>query len=315
MYWVNKMIEVYKYGGNVLKNVNNRSIIYDSFKEKISEGMKIFVVVSAFGREGDSFSTDNLSKNIELLDNRDKDQIMTFGEIYSSLIIKNELLRKGIKVASVSYDEIGIICDNNYQDGNIKGIDLSYLSELIENNDVVVVPGFVGESMEGKIISLGRNTSDLTAVIIGDYFKVEKVNVVKEIAGVYKMDPSKQDNSKLMKEISYDEMLLLVEAGASIIARKTVEYAKDKGVIINICSLDEEKGTIISDVSSNENVLFIDKENDGMKVVFKDMEIFNELFMRLIDKKIKLDNLYIIKNIVYMKGELKEIDKLFYKYL
>ena len=149
------------------------------------------MVVSAFGREKDCFSTDNLSKNIESLSEKDKDQIMTFGEVYSSLIIKNELLRENVKVASVSYDEIGIICDNNYQNGNIVGIDMHYLEELIDYNDIVIVPGFIAQSMEDKIISLGRNTSDLTAIIIGDYFKLDKVNIIKDVKGVYKKDPKK----------------------------------------------------------------------------------------------------------------------------
>ena len=70
MYWVNVMIEVYKYGGTVLKEEKNRKKIYEDIKDKINEGNKVFMVVSAFGRDKDSFSTDNLSKNIELLDNK-----------------------------------------------------------------------------------------------------------------------------------------------------------------------------------------------------------------------------------------------------
>lgn len=309
------MIEVYKYGGKVLNSIDNRNYIYDFFKEKISSGIKIVMVVSAFGREGDNFSTENLSKNIELLEDKDKDQIITFGEIYSSLIIKNELLRKGVKVSSVCYDEIGIVCDNSYQNGNIKGINLNYLEELIEKNDIVVVPGFIGQSMEGKIISFGRNTSDLTAVIIGDYFKLPRVNIVKEVDGIYKIDPSKDNNNKLMKKVSYNEMLLLVEAGSDVIAKKTLDFAKDRGVIINICSLNKEEGTIVSEADSEENILFINKDENELKVVFKDMDIFNKLFMGLIKKKILVDDLCIIGNIVYIKGNLNDIYELFGGYL
>ena len=82
------MIEVYKYGGTILKEESNRRKIYKEFKDKIKKGNKIFMVVSAFGREKDCFSTDNLSKNLEMLNDCDKDRVMTFGEIYSSLIIK-----------------------------------------------------------------------------------------------------------------------------------------------------------------------------------------------------------------------------------
>lgn len=297
------MIEIYKYGGNVLKVEDNRRKIYDSFKEKIKKGIKIFMVVSAFGREKDCFSTDNLAKNIELLNNCEKDQIMTFGEIYSSLIIKNELLREKIKVNSVNYDEIGIMCDNNYQDGNILGIDMSYLKELIEENDVVVVPGFIAESMEGRVISLGRNTSDLTAIIIAHYFNIKKVNIVKEVDGVYKKDPNKQKTNKIIKNISYDEMINVVKAGSRIIANKSLKYAKDKNIIIEIKSIDKEEGTIISKKESNEKILFVDTSEETTKVAFKDMDVFDDIFKDLVKEKIKLKNLVIDKNIIYIESD------------
>ena len=273
------------------------------------------MVVSAFGREKDYFSTDHLAKNIELLSNYDKDQLMTFGEIYSSLIIKNELLREGIKVNNAYYDEIGITCDNSYQDGNIIGIDMSYLGELINDNDIVVVPGFIGESMEGKIISLGRNTSDLTAVIIAKYFNLDKAYIIKEVNGVYKKDPRIERLDKVIKCVSYDEMISLLNAGSKMFSKKTIKYAKDKKVIIDIRNIDNDEGTIISDTQSDENILFVNKEDNEIKIVFKDMNIFNEIFKVIIDKKIKLDDLIIVKNIVYLKGKNIEIDEILDKYI
>ena len=302
------MIEVYKYGGNLLKDENNRKKIYEFIKKKNSEGIKIIMVVSAFGRENDAFSTDTLSKNMELLDNEDKDKVITFGEIYSSLIIKNELLKEGIKVNSVYYDEIGIECDDNYGDGTIVNVDMSYLEELITYYDVIVVPGFIGVSSEGKIISLGRNTSDLTGVVICDYFKLDKVNIIKEVDGVYSKDPKKGEG-KLIDKLSYDEMLLIVSAGSSMFSKKTLEYAKDKSVTIEVKGLDKEEGTTISDIKSDEDILFINEEDDFIKVVFKDMEIFNRLFDSLVNKRIRLDELTIVNNIVYLKGDIDSIKK------
>ena len=302
------MIEVYKYGGNLLKDEGNRNSIYNFIKYKLEKGIKIVMVVSAFGREKDSFSTDNLSKNIELLSDKDKDQIMTFGEIYSSLIVKNELLREGINASNLYYDEIGILCDNTYQNGNIKDVDMSNLKELLLLNDVIVVPGFIGESSEGKIISLGRNTSDLTGAIIAKELGVDEVNIIKEVDGVFKKDP-KRGESKLIKELSYDEMISLVNAGSKMFAKKTLEYAKDNGVIIKVKGLNKEEGSVISDISSNEDILFVDKDKSEIRVVFKDMNIFNKLFASLIENKLKLDDLTVMNNVIYIKGNQEDIEK------
>jgi len=309
------MIEVYKYGGNILKEESNRKKIYQIFRNKIKKGIKIFMVVSAFGREKDSFSTDNLAKNLELLNNRDKDKVMTFGEIYSSLIMKNELLREGVKVSSADYDEIGIMCDNNYQDGNILGIDMSYLSELIDKNEVVIVPGFIAESMEGKIISLGRNTSDLTAIIIGNYFKVDKVNIIKEVDGVYKKDPGTEKTNKKINNLSYDEMISIINAGSKMFALKSLEYAKDENVIIEVKRLNEDSGTIISKEESKEKILFVNTKDNTTKIVFKGMDVFNDIFKNIVNEKIKLEELVINKDILSLKGNSELVNSIVSKYL
>ena len=308
------MIEVYKYGGNLLKDKSNRKKIYEFIKKKNSEGIKIVMVVSAFGRENDSFSTDNLGKNLELLDKKEKDEIITFGEIYSSFFIKNELLNEGVKVNNVCYDKIGIECDDNYGDGHIINVNMSHIKDLLTYYDVVIVPGFIGVSNEGKIISLGRNTSDLTGVVISDYFKLGKVNIIKEVDGVYSKDPKKGEG-KLISNLSYDEMLLIVKAGSSMFSKKTLEYAKDKGIVIEVKGLDKEKGSIISEIKSDEKILFVNEEEDCIKVVFKDNEIFNELFTNLVSERIKLEELIIVNNIVYLKGDKERIMKVIKKEL
>ena len=309
------MLEVYKYGGTLLKDEYTRKSIYSFFKEKRAKGIKIVMVVSAFGRENDCFSTDNLAKNIQTLNNKDKDQIMTFGEIYSSLIIKKELIDEGFKATNLYYDEIGIMCDDNYQNGNIKNVNMGYLEEVLENNEVVVVPGFIGESSEGRIISLGRNTSDLTAIIIAKYFNLEKANIIKEVDGVFKKDPKKEVTSHIIKNISYEQMLSLICAGSKMFSKKTLEYAKENEVIIEVKGLNKENSSVISNLKSEDEILFIDRENDKIKIVFKSMEVFYEIFKDLVNYKVKLEDIVIVNNIAYLKGNIAKVYEIINKYL
>lgn len=308
------MIEVYKYGGNLLNDKNNRSKIYEDLKKKKEKGIKVIMAVSAFGREKDSFSTDSLGKNIELLSPKEKDKVMTFGEIYSSLIIKNELLREGFKAGNLNYDELGIICDNNYQDGNIISADMSFLKKIIEEYDIVVIPGFVGVSSEGSIISLGRNTSDLTAVVVADCLNLKKANIIKEVDGVYKKDPKKGE-SKLVSFLNYDEALSLVNAGSTMFSKKTIEYAKENNVEIEIKGINKVDGSLISNKESNESILFINEEKDEIKIVFKDMGIFNKFFNLLVESKVKINNLVIVKNVVFVSGEKEKLKNFIEKFL
>ena len=224
------------------------------------------------------------------------------------------MLNEGVKVNNVCYDKIGIECDDNYGDGNIINVNMSHIKDLLTYYDVVIVPGFIGVSNECKIISLGRNTSDLTGVVICDYFKLDKVNIIKEVDGVYSGDPKKGEG-KLISNLSYDEMLLIVKAGSSMFSKKTLEYAKDKGIVIEVKGLDKEKGSIISEVKSNEKILFVNEEEDCIKVVFKDNEIFNELFTNLVSERIKLEELIVVNNIVYLSGDNEGIMRVIKKEL
>jgi len=207
------------------------------------------------------------------------------------------------------------MCDNNYQDGNILGIDMSYLSELIDKNEVVIVPGFIAESMEGKIISLGRNTSDLTAIIIGNYFKVDKVNIIKEVDGVYKKDPGTEKTNKKINNLSYDEMISIINAGSKMFALKSLEYAKDENVIIEVKRLNEDSGTIISKEESKEKILFVNTKDNTTKIVFKGMDVFNDIFKNIVNEKIKLEELVINKDILYLKGNSELVNSIVSKYL
>ena len=107
-------------------------------------------------------------------------------------------------------------------------------------------------------------------------------------------------------------MVSLIKAGSNIFSNKSIKFAKDKGIVIEVKGIDNEKGTIISHKGSSEDILFINRNNEEIKVVFKNMDVFNKIFKDLIDNKIKLDDLFIIKDIVYIKGN---VDNLLDKYL
>ena len=119
----------------------------------------------------------------------------------------------------------------------------------------------------------------------------------KEVDGVFKKDPKKGE-IKLINELSYDEMISLVNAGSKMFSKKTLEYARENNVIIEVKGLNKDNGSIISNVSSKEDILFVDSNNEEIQVVFKDMEIFNKLFYSIATSKLKLEELVVTNNIV-----------------
>lgn len=138
----------------------------------------------------------------------------------------------------------------------------------------------------------------LLSLVICDYFDKNKVIIDRE-------------NDVVLDKVSYDEMLSLIKAGNDFLSSKSVKFAKDKNKVIEIRGKDNIINTIISSEESNKNILYISKDKEEIKVVFKNMDVFNQIFNNLVENKIKLEELVIIKNIVYIKGKTDDILKIY----
>lgn len=139
----------------------------------------------------------------------------------------------------------------------------------------------------------------LLSLVICDYFDKNKVIVID------------RENDVVLDKVSYDEMLSLIKAGNDFLSSKSVKFAKDKNKVIEIRGNDNIINTIISSEESNKDILYINKDEEEIRVVFKNMDVFNQIFNNLIENKIKLEELVIIKNIVYIRGNTNDILKIY----
>jgi len=98
-------------------------------------------------------------------------------------------------------------------------------------------------------------------------------------------------------------------------ALKSLEYAKDENVIIEVKRLNEDSGTIISKEESKEKILFVNTKDNTTKIVFKGMDVFNDIFKNIVNEKIKLEELVINKDILYLKGNSELVNSIVSKYL
>lgn len=195
-----------------------------------------------------------------------------------------------------------------YKKRNMLNTDINYLKEVIKKNDIVIID----ISNSDKIVSLEKNTCDMIATIIAKHLHLDKVNIINKDEGIFKIGHQK---SKLIKKLNYNEMKYLVIAGSNILSLGILLYAKDNNITIEVKGLDKEKGSIISNEESKECFLYINKENESIKAVFKDIEIFNEIYKNLVEEKLNLKDLIIENNIVYLKGNEHKIIDILNKYL
>ncbi len=259
-------LEVYKFGGTCLQTKKNFELLY---KLIIQNENKKIIVVSAMGRSGFPYASDSLLNlvNKDFLDEDEYHHLLANGEIISSLVFTNFLKSKGLKTKFISYLKNGIKVINKKL-----VLDNNYLKEYLKTYDYLVVPGFIGQDGFHEVITLGRGNSDLTAIIMAKMFNLNKVNLYKDVEGVYPFILSPLKNIIPYSTLTYKELELLIINGFKVISLDSLNYARTNGIEINICSFESNtKGTIIkkSDVIEKDYIGLI-ISNKEFKILCKD---------------------------------------------
>ncbi|MDI6600927.1 MAG: aspartate kinase [Thermoanaerobacteraceae bacterium] len=253
----NGKILVQKFGGTsvVMKEQCIKKVL-----DAISNGYRPVVVVSAIGRCGDPYATDTLIKlakePYDDVPQKDLDLIMSCGEIISSVIMAGCLRRAGLKSTALTGGQAGILTDDNYGYANVIRVKPDNLLALLNEGYVPVVTGFIGATSKGTVTTLGRGGSDITASLLGEALKAEKIEIYTDVDGVFTADPRIVPDARILKTVNYLEVLRLARRGAKVIHPKSVEIAMRSNiplVVKNICS-DDEGTTITYEAPSKEVV-------------------------------------------------------------
>ena len=74
-----------------------------------------------------------------------------------------------------------------------------------------------GHNTKGRITTLGRGGSDLTATAIGAALKVDEIQVWKDVDGILTADPRLVENAVPVSHVSYEEASELAYFGAQVL--------------------------------------------------------------------------------------------------
>ncbi|HUU30074.1 MAG TPA: aspartate kinase [archaeon] len=206
------------------------------------------------------------------------DQVFSFGERISSRIMTAVLEKQGIPARCVDVDELGIITNENFQDATVPvKLENRVLSGLRNEERILVVPGFVGRTPDGRITTLGRGGSDYTAALVGAAFNVDEIQIWTDVSGMRSADPRLIPDAERLDCISFDEAKELASFGARVLHPKTIEPAMRKNipvVILNTFAPQAEgttirnerikQGKVIKAIASKTNICRLDIESTKM---------------------------------------------------
>jgi aspartate kinase len=264
---------------NALEKVLKAWLAGDDIYKDLLEGIRtdhitvvseLFVEASDIKRKVDvSFTKlrDHLSSSYKGGYDFEYDQIVSYGEVWSTLIVAEylKLNKPGTEWRDIR--EI-LLTDDRYRDANVlwsESVSRINSSFNFRNISTYVTQGFIGGTAAGNITTLGREGSDYTAAILANMLDAECVVVWKDVEGILNADPKWLSNARKMEEISYKEAVEMSFSGAKVIHPKTIKPLHNKSIPLYVKSFlfPASPGTVIkADATLREVIpVFIKKED------------------------------------------------------
>lgn len=247
---------VQKFGGTSVGSVDRIRNVAARMKRNRDEGNQVVAVVSAMSGVTDGLI--RLAKEIsENPAERELDVLLATGEQQSIALVTMALHEIGVEAASITGRQAGILTTGSHTRGRILNMDPTLMKSLLDEGKSLVVAGFQGVTPDGRIHTLGRGGSDLTAIAVAAALKADVCQILTDVDGVYTCDPRIVKNARKLPEISYDEMLEMASSGSKVMQSRSVEFAKKFGVVFEVrSSLNDNPGTLVLEEHPNmENVV------------------------------------------------------------
>jgi aspartokinase/homoserine dehydrogenase 1 len=164
------------------------------------------------------------------------DRLASFGERFSARLFAAALEKSGVAAIPVSSSDFVLTCDTfrdakpHLEESRERG--RAILLPLLEAGLVPVVTGFIGATPDGRITTLGRNSSDFSGAIIAHLVDAEELVIWTDVDGIYTANPHASAEAKLLHDLSYDEAHALAASGAKVLHPHVLPLAAETEMTI-----------------------------------------------------------------------------------
>jgi aspartate kinase len=237
---------VQKFGGTSVGTVERIEAVADKIVTARQQGHDIVVVVSAMS--GETNRLIGLAEQIQSKPTpRELDVLVSTGEQVTIALLSMALHKRGCDARSFTGSQVRVLTDSAHNKARIREIDADNLKSELDQGRVVVVAGFQGVDEAGNITTLGRGGSDTSAVALAAAIEADECQIFTDVKGVYTTDPRVVDDAKLLRTITFEEMLELSSLGAKVLQIRSVEFAgKYKVPLRVLSSFEDDPGTLIT---------------------------------------------------------------------
>jgi aspartate kinase len=208
-------------------------------------GARVVAVVSAMG-----YHTDELVALAHQVSPRPKprelDMLISVGERISCALVAMAISDLGTDAISLTGSQAGIVTDTVHGKAKIVEVKAHRIHKELDDERVVLVAGFQGVSTAYDVTTLGRGGSDTTAVALTAALGADACEIYTDVDGVFTADPRLVPEARKLHAVSYEEMLEMAASGAKVLQLRSVEFARNHGVMVHVRStFTDEPGTWI----------------------------------------------------------------------
>jgi aspartate kinase len=238
---------VQKYGGTSVADPERIKAVADHIVATRRSGAEVLVVVSAMGSTTDEL--EDLARQVSATPSaRELDMLLTAGERISIALLCMAIIDRGEHAVSFTGSQAGILTDTSHGRAKIVEVRAERLRETLAGGAIAVVAGFQGVSTTSDITTLGRGGSDTTAVALAAALGADACEIYTDVSGIYTADPRLVANARRLDRVSYEEMLDLAATGGRVLALRSVEFARNYNVPVQVrSSFTWEPGTWVGE--------------------------------------------------------------------
>jgi aspartate kinase len=164
------------------------------------------------------------------------DRLASFGERFSARLFAAALEKSGVSAVPVSSSDFVLTCDTfrdakpHLEETRRRG--RAILLPLLQDGLVPVVTGFIGATPDGRITTLGRNSSDFSGAIIAHVVDAAELVIWTDVDGIFTANPRESAEARLLHDLSYDEAHALAASGAQVLHPHVLPLAAETAMTV-----------------------------------------------------------------------------------
>jgi aspartate kinase len=253
-------------------NINEASVKNNSLRAKYHQVVEELLDSESFKKEGhdliDSHFEYIRNFTLRVFTKLQEKAILAQGELISTSLF--HLLLKEKKISAALLPALSFMRID--KDGEP---DSFYIEENIErelrnftDKNIIITQGFICRNAYGEIDNLKRGGSDFTASLIGAAINASEIQIWTDINGFHNNDPRFVEDTKVIRDLSFDEAAELAYFGAKILHPSSVNPARERNIPVRLKNTmePEDIGTLITSTSELQDYKAV-AAKDGISVL------------------------------------------------